>query len=428
MYQRTVLPNGIRIITEYMPYIRSVTLGAWFEVGSRHEKQHEWGISHFIEHMMFKGTQKHSAKDIAEIMDQRGGYLNAFTGKEQTCYYFKVLDEHYGIASELLQQMLLHSLFSPSDVSKEKNVVLEELRMYEDSPEEFVHDLFEDILWPEDPLGRNIIGSRATISGFTPEMIREYLAEHYTGNRLVIASAGNISHDQVVDTFAAAFDFLPQGSMPRLGKANHRPTQGYFQNKDIEQVHLCLGGPALCRHDQRRYALSLLDTMIGGGVSSLLFQELREERGLVYNTYSFTSLFDDAGAYGVYAGFGPQHWAQVWDVLHELFLNIPQLITPEMVERAKGQMKGSLVLSLESTSNRMTRLIKGEMDEGCITTPEGAISHIEQVEYEDLLELARLIYNPQTWSWVGLGPRHLIKEERRVRRYVEGDLPLTETV
>lgn len=428
MYQRTVLPNGIRIITEYIPYIRSVTLGAWFEVGSRHETQHEWGISHFIEHMMFKGTRNYSARDIAEAMDKRGGYLNAFTGKEQTCYYFKVLDEHYGTASELLQQMLLYSLFSPADVAKEKNVVLEELRMYEDSPEELVHDLFANILWPEDPLGRNIIGSHETISGFTPEMIREYMKKHYTGDRLVIASAGNISHKQVVDTFGAAFDFLPQGSMPQLAKANHRSQQGCFQDKDIEQVHLCLGGPALCRHDQRRYALSLLDTMIGGGVSSLLFQELREERGLVYNTYSFTSLFDDAGAYGVYAGFGPQNWAQVWDVLYKLFQGIPKLITPEMLERAKGQMKGSLVLSLESTSNRMTRLVKGEMDEGGITTTEETMSHIDQVKYEDLMELARLVYNPQNWSWVGLGPRNLIKEERYGRGDVEGDIPLTETV
>lgn len=411
MYQRTVLPNGIRIITEYMPYLRSVTLGAWLEVGSRHEELPEWGLSHFIEHMLFKGTEKYSARDIAEVMDQRGGYLNAFTGKEQTCYYFKVLDEHYDIAAELLQEMLLHSLFSSGDVVKERNVVLEELSMYEDSPEELVHDLFASALWPEDSLGRNIIGTTESINGFSPELIRTYMGKHYTADRLVIASAGNISHAQVVDTFAASLGVLPSGSKPFLHRAHYGSGSGYFQDKDIEQVHLCLGGPALCRHDPRRYALNLLDTMIGGGVSSLLFQELREERGLVYNTYSFTSLYDEAGAYGIYAGFNPQQWGQVWDVLQDLFKGIPTLITPEMVERAKGQSKGSLMLSLESTSNRMTRLIKGEIDEGRITTLEETMNRIEQVTFEDLMELATLVYDPEKWSWVGLGPRDLIEED-----------------
>lgn len=411
MYQRTVLPNGIRIITEYLPYLRSVTLGAWYEVGSRHETEPEWGISHFIEHMMFKGTTKYTAKQIAEVMDQRGGYLNAFTGKEQTCYYFKVLDEHYGTAAELLEQMLQHSLFLPGDVHKEKNVVLEELSMYEDSPEELVHDLFSAKIWPHDPLGRNIIGSTSSVATFSPEMVRDYLAKHYTADRLVIASAGNISHEQVVDTFGAAFASLPRGSRPLLSRALPEAGQGHFQDKDIEQVHLCLGGPALCRHDRRRYALALLDTMIGGGVSSLLFQELREERGLVYNTYSFTALYDEVGAYGIYAGFNPQHWDQVWTLLRELFEGLPQLITAEMLERAKGQMKGSLVLSLESTSNRMTRLIKGEVDEGRITTPEETMERIEAVTYDELMELAQTIYDPEKWSWVGLGPRHLVKEE-----------------
>lgn len=410
MYQRTVLPNGIRIITEYIPYLRSVTLGAWLEVGSRHEELPEWGLSHFIEHMMFKGTARYSARDIAEVMDQRGGYLNAFTGKEQTCYYFRVLDEHYDSAAEMLQDMLLHSLFASGDVVKEKNVVLEELSMYEDSPEELVHDLFSSALWPQDPLGRNIIGSIESISEFSPELIRTYMGKHYTADRLVIASAGNISHARVVDTFAAALGFLRGGSKPFLHRADYGSASGHFQDKDIEQVHLCLGGPALCRHDERRYALNLLDTMIGGGVSSLLFQELREERGLVYNAYSFLSLYDDAGAYGVYAGFNPQQWSQVWDVLIDLFESIPQLITPEMLERAKGQSKGSVMLSLESTSNRMTRLVKGEMDEGGITTPEEIMSRIEQVSYEDLMELATVVYDPRKWIWVGLGPRDLIEE------------------
>lgn len=411
MYQRTVLPNGIRIITEYLPYLHSVALGAWFEVGSRHEEPQEWGISHFIEHMVFKGNQKYSARDIAEVMDQRGGYLNAFTGKEQTCYYFRVLDEHYDLAADLLEQMLLNSLFAPEDVLKERNVVLEELSMYEDSPEELVHDLFFAALWPQDPLGRPIIGSTSSIHAFSPEMIKEYMTRHYTSQRLVIAAAGNISHERVVETFAAAFDSLGQAASPPVSEAHCQRGHGSFRDKDTEQIHLCLGGPALSRHDPRRYALSLLDTMLGGGVSSLLFQGLREERGLVYNTYSFNSLYDDTGAYGVYAGFGPQHWSQVWNVLYELFEGIPTSITREMLSRAKSQVKGSLVLSLESTGSRMTRLAKGEMDEGSIVTPEEAMERIERVDHGEIVQLAQEIYDPRAWSWVALGPRDLVKEE-----------------
>lgn len=416
MFQRTVLSNGIRIVTEYMPYLRSVTLGAWFEVGSRNERPAEWGISHFIEHMMFKGTQKYSAREIAEMMDQRGGYFNAFTGKEHTCYYFKVLDEHYKVASELLQEMLLRSLFSEDDVKKERNVVLEELNMYEDTPEELVHDLFSEVLWPKDPLGRNIIGSEATIHGFTREMILAYLAEHYTADRLVIASAGNISHEQVVEEFAAAFGVLPSGQNSNFDQVYHQRGQQMFHDKEIEQVHLCLGGPALSRHDDRRYALYLLDTMLGGGVSSLLFQELREERGLVYNTYSFSSLYHDAGSYGVYAGFSPQHWTAVWDILRELFNSLAKSITPDVLERTKGQLKGSLMLSLESTSSRMTRLAKGELDSGRIITPEEVMGHIEQVGYEQIMELAKVMYNPAEWSWVALGPKQDIQEDIPCRK------------
>lgn len=411
MYQRTVLPNGIRIITEYMPYLRSVTLGAWFEVGSRHEDGDEWGLSHFIEHMMFKGNAKYSARDIAEIMDQRGGYFNAFTGKEHTCYYFKVLDEHFSVASELLQEMLLRSLFSPEDVVKERNVVLEELYMYEDTPEELVHDLFTEALWPKASLGRSIIGSEATINGFSQEMIHNYLQKHYTADRLVIASAGNIPHERVVEEFAAAFSLLPQGKRPQLEGPNVKRRQQMFHAKDIEQVHLCLGGPALSRHDDRRYALYLLDTILGGGVSSLLFQELREERGLVYNTYSFNTLYHDVGSYGIYAGFSSQNWNAVWDILSGLFRDLPKLITTDVLDRAKGQLKGSLVLSLESTSNRMTRLAKGELDSGRIVPPEEVMVAIEQVGYERIMELAQTIYDPEDWSWVGLGPKLRVEED-----------------
>jgi len=416
MYQRTVLPNGIRIVTEYMPFLRSVTLGAWFEVGSRHEQPQEWGLSHFIEHMMFKGTEKYTARQIAEIMDEHGGYINAFTGKEHTCYYFKVLDEHFSVASEVLQQMLLHSLFLPEEIAKERNVVLEELNMYEDSPEELVHDLFATVLWPDHPLGNSIIGSASTIRNFDQQMILSFLREHYTTDRLVIASAGNIPHERVVEEFASVFRDLPRGQAPLIQQPLSQGGSGVFQDKDTEQIHLCLGGTSLGRTDQNKYAIYLLDTIIGGGVSSLLFQELREERGLVYNTYSFSSLYKDVGAYGIYAGFSPHHWNEVWDVICTQFASLPRILTEDVLTRAKGQLTGSILLSLESTSNRMTRLAKGELDEGRIVTVEEILSRIGTVDHNELLKVGNKVYDPQEWSWVGLGPKDAVKEDILCRK------------
>ncbi|NLM40909.1 MAG: insulinase family protein [Firmicutes bacterium] len=416
MYQKTVLPNGIRIITERLPHVRSVTLGAWFEVGSRQEEPEEWGMSHFVEHMMFKGTSRHSAREIAEIMDQRGGQLNAFTEKEQTCYYFKVLDEHFPVAAALLQDMLLNSLFLPEEVEKEKNVVLEELRMYEDSPEDFVHDLFADVLWPGDTLGKNILGSEDTIRAFSSQRLKEYVAKHYTADRLIIACVGNIHHAQVVEAFAEAFAVLPKGQRQLAVLPTYKAGGCRFEDKDIEQVHLCLGAPAISRRDSRKYSLQVLDAILGGGVSSLLFQQLREELGLVYSTYSFNALYSDIGCYGVYAGFGPENWGRVWDVLTEIFRDIPGLITDTMVERAKQQLRSGLVLSLESTSTRMARLAKGEMYDGGPLAPEVILQHIGAVQHGQVVELAREIYDPQRWSWAAVGPSQLLREDVLCRK------------
>lgn len=404
MYQKTVLPNGIRIITEYIPYVHSVSLGVWIEVGSRDEEPSELGLSHFIEHMMFKGTERFSARDIAEIMDRCGGHLNAFTSKEHTCYYFRILAEHFPTAAQVLQQMLLHSLFEPSDIEKERNVVLEELYMYEDTPDELVHDLLCEALWPNHPLGRNILGTEETIRGFTQEMIFSFLERNYTTDRIVIASAGNVSHKQVVEEFAAAFSSLPSGASSSADHPHTKAGQDLLRSKDTEQIHLCIGGPALPRGDERRYILYLLDTITGGGVSSFLFQELREERGLVYNTYSYNSFFRDTGCFGIYAGFSPKHWSEVFSVIETQLGSIEHLISEDVVSRAKGQLKGSVVLSLESTNNRMMRLAKGEMDFGRVVTPEEFMSKIENVTLDDMIKLGLEVYNPANWSIAAIGP------------------------
>ncbi len=404
MYQKTVLPNGIRIITEYIPYVHSVSLGVWFEVGSRDEEPTELGLSHFIEHMMFKGTERFSAREIAEIMDRCGGHLNAFTSKEHTCYYFRVLDEHFSTAAEVLQQMLLHSRFEPSEIDKERNVVLEELNMYEDTPDELVHDLLCEALWPNHPLGRNVLGTQETISSFSQNMILSFLERNYTTERIVIASAGSIPHERIVEEFASSLSALPSGALPTANYSRDLGGQDLFRAKDTEQIHLCIGGPALSRDDERKYILYLLDTIIGGGVSSFLFQELREERALVYNTYSYNSFFRDSGCFGIYSGFSPKHWDEVFSVIRTQLGSIDRLITDDVVQRAKGQLKGSVLLSLESTNNRMIRLARGEMDFGHIVTPEEFIWEIEQVSKEDVIELGLEVYDPAKWTIAAIGP------------------------
>ncbi len=416
MYERTVLPNGVRIISEYLPHVRSVTLGAWFTVGSRYERPEQRGLAHFIEHMLFQSTEKYSAQQIAEIMDQSGSYFNAFTGRERTCFYFKVLDEHWPAASDVLREMLLHPLFKPREIVKERKVVLEELKMYEDDPEDQVQDLLPGKLWPASPLGNSVLGTAETVRGFAQADAEAFMADHYTAKRLVIAAVGNISHGQVVDEFASAFASLPRKDAPRLdAPALGLPGQ-LFYDKDTEQIHLCLGGPAFARTDERRFALYLLDIILGGAASSLLFQELREKRGLVYNTYSFSSLYSDAGYYGIYAGFSPDQWNQVWDVLLDLLANLPGKIRRDMFIRAQAQLRGSALLALESTEARMFRQAKAELDNSVSFGVEQFLEKIAAVQYHELLLLAEELFVSQASSSIALGPGLSLKEGIRCQK------------
>ncbi len=416
MYERTVLPNGVRIISEYLPHVRSITLGAWFTVGSRHEEPQQRGLAHFIEHMLFQSNEKYSARQIAQIMDQSGSYFNAFTGRERTCFYFKVLDEHWPSASDVLRQMLLHPLLIPQEIAKERSVILEELKMYEDDPEDLVQDLLPGNLWPKSPLGNSILGTAEAVRGFTQTNARAFLREHYTADRLVIAAVGNISHGQIVDEFASAFASLPQKNPLKLTAPGEGPAVQLFHDKDTEQIHLCLGGPAVARTDERRFALYLLDIILGGTASSLLFQELREKRGLVYNTYSFTSLYTDAGYYGIYAGFSPYQWNRVWDVLCELLSDLPGKITEEMFTSAQANLRGSVLLSLESTEARMFRLAKAELDATGYLGTEQFLEKVRAVKYQDLLSLGEKLFAAGKWSSIALGPGESLKGEIRCQK------------
>ncbi len=417
MYERTVLPNGVRIVTEFLPYVRSVTLGAWFDVGSRHEAPTEQGVAHFLEHMLFQSTAKYSAQDIAEIMDRSGSYFNAFTGRERTCFYFKVLDEYWPIASDVMQQMLLQPLFLPEEIAKERQVVLEELKMYEDDPEDQVQDLLPKALWPTSSLGNSILGTVQTVNSFDRATTESFFRKHYTADRLVIAAVGNIRHSQVVDDFASAFTELSAGPAVR---AVEPPSAGTAQrvlcSKSTQQIHLCLGRTTFSRTDPRRHALRLLDTLVGGAASSILFQELREKRGLVYNTYSFNALYSDAGCCGIYAGFSPEQWNQVWDVIHNLFTELPSLITEEMLTRAQDQLRAGILLALESTESRMMRLGRAELNGAKSFDPERLLRKIAEVKYSDLIALAEEVFMLDNWSSIALGPKELLEGDVKCQK------------
>jgi predicted Zn-dependent peptidase len=403
LYHKTILPNGIRVVTETIPYVRSVSLGFWFRTGSRNETVENNGISHLIEHLMFKGTTNRSAREIAELIDAAGGQLNAFTGKERTCYYARVLDEQLPIAAELLADMFLNSVFDPQETEKEKSVVIEEIRMCEDSPDELVHDLFATAVLGSHPLGLSVLGSEENIRAMKREDILEFIANHYVPGNLVVAAAGNVTHEQVVAQVEKYFSSLPSNPLTTNSMPLDKPGKVALKYKEIEQVHLCIGGLGVPRHDEDKFAVYVLDVILGGGMSSRLFQQLREERGLVYSTYSYHACFQDAGVFGVYAGTGPDNVRQVVHIIQDEFDRLVQEgVTPEELHRGKEQLKGSLMLGLESTAARMSRIAKSELFYEAILTPDELAAKIDAVTVEMVQRVARrLLSAPLTAAAIG---------------------------
>ncbi|MBO8142545.1 MAG: insulinase family protein [Firmicutes bacterium] len=404
MVRTHVLPNGMRIVTERVPGVRSVSVGCWVDVGSRDEAPEQNGICHFVEHMMFKGTRRRSARDIAEVMDATGGQLNAFTTKEATCYYARVLDEHLPVALDLLADMVLDSVFRTEDVAREREVILEEIRLSEDTPEDNVHDVFEQALFGSHPLARPVLGTAKTVGACTRGALVKFVQEHYSPSRLVVAASGNVDHDRLVDAVVQLFG-------ERRGPAPHRTAVALNYRagwvmvpRSFEQVHLCVGVPALNRRDPDRFALQLLDTVLGGGMSSRLFQELREERGLVYSTYSYHFTYGETGVLAVYAGTSADKAPEVLDVIRaELEEAYRGEITAEEVERAKEQVKGSLMLSLESTAARMSRLGREALAGEPHLSPRQLVRRIDAVTLEDVIRVAERLLRPELLTVVGLG-------------------------
>ncbi|MFJ7153876.1 M16 family metallopeptidase [Streptomyces sp. NPDC101118] len=418
--RRTTLPGGLRVVTETLPSVRSATFGIWAHVGSRDETPTLNGATHYLEHLLFKGTAKRSALDISSAIDAVGGEMNAFTAKEYTCYYARVLDTDLPLAIDVVCDMLTGSLILESDVDAERGVILEEIAMTEDDPGDMVHDLFAHTMLGDSPLGRPVLGTVDTINALGRDQIARFYKKHYDPTHLVVAAAGNVDHAKVVRQVRAAFekagaltrtDAEPIG--PRAGERRVR-TAGKVEllGRRTEQAHVVLGMPGLARTDERRWALGVLNTALGGGMSSRLFQEVREKRGLAYSVYSYTSGFADCGLFGVYAGCRPN---QVHDVLRicrdELDKVASEGLTDEEIGRAIGQLSGSTVLGLEDTGALMNRIGKSELCWGTQMSVDDMLTSIAAVTPDDVREVARDVL-AQRPSLSVIGP---LKEKQAAR-------------
>jgi len=405
VYRKTTLANGLRVLTESMPAVRSASIGIWADVGSSLERHEQRGISHLVEHMLFKGTQRRSAREIAETMDGVGGNLNAFTDKETTCYYAKVIDRHVPLALDVLSDMFLHSRFDAEELAKEQKVVLEEIKMYEDSPDELIHDLFLQTMWSGSNLGEPTIGFVDTVTAATPADLRAHMAHHYAPNSVVVAAAGNVEHEPFVELVAECFANF-KGASDRFEPDSPSPTpSALVRQKDSEQAYVVLGSRGLSVRDDRRYALSVLDTVLGGGMSSRLFQEIREKRGLVYTVYSFQAAYRAAGLFGVYAGTSAENVQPCIDVVAEQLAALREIeIGDAELHLAKEHIKGNLTLSLESTSSRMIRLGRNEFALGRQITPEEMEECVDLVSAPEIRQLAQELFSEDQLGLCILGP------------------------
>ncbi len=405
MIEKTVLPNGIQVVTEEIPSVHSVSVGVWVEAGSRDERDEENGIAHFIEHMLFKGTGRRSARQIAKEIDAVGGILNAFTSKEFSSFYAKVLPEHLPVALDLLFDLYLNSLFATEELEKERQVIVQEINMVEDTPDEYIHDLFSQSFWPRHPLGAPILGRLETISLMDRPKLKDFFSRHYLQIPPIIVAAGRLKHEDLLRPVQKVLRKIKAHPKEKKNRPPRPHPQIQIKNKQLEQVHLLLGTQGLAAVHPRRYVFTILNTLLGGGMSSRLFQEVREKRGLAYSVYSFVSSFVDSGLLGVYAGTGIHNLRRVLQViLREMTRFAENSIRPKELRSAKDQLKGNLLLSLESTESRMSRLAKNEIFFHRFISTEEIIEGIERVSAEEICSLAQEIFRPDSLSLTVLGP------------------------
>ncbi len=405
MFKKVQLSNGLRLVYEKIPYVRSVSVGIWVGTGSRNETSENNGISHFIEHMLFKGTTKRTAKDIAECIDAIGGQINAFTGKECTCYYTKTLDTHLDIAVDVLSDMLFNSSFDSDDINVEKRVVIEEIGMYEDTPEELVHDIFSEMVWDGNPLGYPILGTEMCINKFDKDMINKYMSEFYTPYNTVISVAGNFDESQLIELVNKYFqNWKSEATCNNKYTSAQYKVNKIIREKDTEQVHLCMGFEGIEHGNDKLYSLLSLNNVLGGGMSSRLFQSIREKRGLVYSIYSYPSTYQGSGLFVIYAGMNPEHLQTVIDLTKtELDLIIKDGITKDELAKTKEQLKGNYILGLESTNSRMNSIGKSELMLGKINTPEEILQKIDRVNMDSIIEMIKRVFDFEKMSISAVG-------------------------
>jgi predicted Zn-dependent peptidase len=404
MVTREVLDTGLRLITEAMPHVRSVTIGVWLMRGSRHETDERSGIAHFVEHMLFKGTATRSAEDIAQAIDSIGGQLDAFTAKEYASYYIKVLDEHLPLAIDILSDIVLNPAFSPDDVEREKKVVLEEIKMVEDTPDDLVHELFTQGFWENHPLGRPILGRPETVESFQSDLLRRYFRNAYTAPNLIISAVGNLEHERVRDLVEQKFRAVPVSGDPIGEEAPTVVPKILIRNKELEQSHLCLGASSYPQNHDDRYSSYVLNTMLGGSMSSRLFQNVREKRGLAYAVFSGLSAYRDAGSFTIYAGCSNEAVGQVIDLVIEELRAVKQSAVPSAeLQRAKDHLKGSLMLSLENTASRMSHVARQEIYFDRQFGLDETLQGVERVTGDDVQRVAADLFKNGSLAATVLG-------------------------
>lgn len=403
--RRTTLPNGLTILTEKMDHIRSVAMGVWIRAGSRHELAEVNGISHFVEHMVFKGTKSRSAQHIAREVDAIGGNLDAFTGKETVCFNIKVLDEHVPVALDVLSDLVLNPTFASDEITRERGVILEEIKMDEDNPDYLVHEIFTQAFWKDHPLGKPILGTKETVRRFERDTLCNFYGQRFHGSNMIFSAAGNIEHDVFVEQVTRRFESLPAGESLTVQVPPKTAARIILRNKKaLEQVQLCLGVPAPAIGDESRYVVLVLNTILGGGMSSRLFQTVREERGLAYSIYSDLNPYSDTGSLCVYAGTSSDRAIQVVQLVMEQFRRLKSEPLPtDELRRAKDQLKGNLLLSLESSTSRMSNLARQQMHFNYFFGMQEILDKVESITEDEVLVMANKLFQPETVAVTLLG-------------------------
>lgn len=411
---KEVMNNGLTILTEQMPHVRSISMGVWLKIGSRSETPEINGVAHFIEHLLFKGTSNRTAEEIARQVDSIGGHLDAFTAKETICYSTKVLDEHLPIAFDILSDLLLNPKFDPDDMEKERGVILEEIKMVEDTPDDLVHEIFMQNFWKDQPLGRPILGTKQTVNKLDRDKVMDFFRQFYTPDDLIISAAGNLEHRRVVDLISEKFGGVGTSRNGHVDIPAHTHSRISLRSKkELEQVHICLGVPSYSLSHEDRYVCYLLNTILGGGMSSRLFQNIREKQGLVYAIFSGLNSYRDTGCLSVYAGTSLETTEKVVDMIVQELRNLKrQPVDCEELRRAKDYLKGSLMLGLESTSSRMSNLARQEMYFGKNVSLDEVISNIESVTTEQVQHLANTFFDTRLIALTVLGNLEGLKVTR----------------